>query len=381
MAAKRDYYEVLGVSRGASPDEIKAAYRKLARKFHPDVNREDENASEKFKEINDAYEVLSDEQKRAAYDRFGHDAFDPTRNAGGFGGFGGFGSEGMGGFGDIFDLIFGAGAGSGRRTRSGPQSGADKEMRLEITFEDAVFGVVKDIEISRMEKCDHCKGNGAEPGTAIKTCPQCNGSGQVRSVQNTPFGRFETVRPCSKCGGEGKVLEKPCAECRGTGQTRKNRHIEVRIPAGIDSGSRLRIQGEGEPGIRGGAPGDLYITVMVKPHAHFKRDGYTLITTVDIDFVQAALGAELEIPLLGGASHRLVIPEGTQPGDTIMVKGKGVPYLHSHRQGDLRVVIKVSIPRKINKKQKELLQSFREEDEKRSKKDKGIFEKFKDAMG
>ncbi|WP_054691909.1 molecular chaperone DnaJ [Syntrophomonas palmitatica] len=381
MATKRDLYEVLGVSRNASPDDIKAAYRKMARKYHPDVNREDPNASEKFKEINDAYEILSDDQKRATYDRFGHDAFDPTKNTGGFGGgFGGFG-EGMGGFGDIFDLIFGQGAGMGKRSRSGPQRGADRELRMDINFEDAVFGLEKEIEIARIEKCDRCKGSGAEEGSQVKNCPTCNGSGQARTVQSTPFGRFETVRPCSRCHGEGKIIEKPCSECRGTGQVKKNRRIEVRIPAGIDSGSRLRIQGEGEQGQKGGPPGDLYITVAVKPHPHFKRDGYTLITTAEINFVQATLGAEIDIPLLGGAVHKLLIPEGTQPGDVITVKGKGVPHLHGARQGDLKVIIKVNIPKKITKKQRELLQVFYNDDDKSGKKDKGLFDKFKDAMG
>jgi len=375
MSTKRDYYELLGVSSNATPEEIKSAYRKMARKYHPDVNREDENASEKFKEINDAYEVLSDPQKRSLYDSYGHDAFDPTKNAGGFGG--GFGEGG--GFGDIFDLLFGGGGGN-RRARSGPQRGADRELRMEINFEDAVFGLQKDIEVTRVEQCEHCNGNGAEPGTPIKTCTTCQGTGQARTVQSTPFGRFETVRPCTKCGGEGKSIEKPCTECKGTGKSRKNRRIEVRIPAGIDSGSRLRIQGEGEQGVKGGPPGDLFISISVKPHATFKRDGYTLITTVDIDFVQAALGSEIEIALLGGTLHKLTIPEGTQPGDVITVKGKGIPYLHSHRQGDLKVIVKVSIPKKLTKKQKELLQAFKD-DEKPHKKEKGLIDKMKDAMG
>lgn len=372
MSTKRDYYELLGVSSNATPEEIKAAYRKMARKYHPDVNREDENASEKFKEINDAYEVLSDPQKRSAYDAYGHDAFDPTKNMGGYG-------EGMGGFGDIFDLLFGGGGG-GRRARSGPQRGADRELRMDINFEDAVFGLQKEIEVSRVENCEHCNGNGAEPGTPIKTCSACQGTGQARTVQSTPFGRFETVRPCTKCGGEGKTIEKPCGECKGTGKTRKTRRIEVRIPAGIDSGSRLRIQGEGEQGAKGGPPGDLFISISVRPHAIFKRDGYTLITTVEIGFVQAALGSEIEIALLGGATHKLAIPEGTQPGDVITVKGKGIPYLHSHRQGDLKIIIKVTIPKKLTKKQKELLQAFHS-DEKPGKKEKGLIDKMKDAMG
>ncbi|HBQ24886.1 MAG TPA: molecular chaperone DnaJ [Syntrophomonas sp.] len=380
MATKRDFYEVLGVSKNATAEDIKKAYRQMARKYHPDVNRDDPNAADKFKEVNDAYEVLSDDNKKAAYDRFGHDAFDPTRNAGGFGGgFGGFGD--MGGFGDIFDLIFGGTGATGRRTRTGPQRGADLEMRLEVNFEDAVFGMEKDIELPRVEKCDKCNGSGAEPGSNVKTCPDCHGSGQVRSVQSTPFGRFETVRPCSRCHGEGKIIEKPCSACRGNGQVRKTRKIQVRIPAGVDSGSRLRIQNEGEQGIRGGPPGDLYITILVRPHPRLQRDGYNLIATQSIDFVQAALGAQVEIPLLGGASHVLNIPEGTQPGDVITVRGKGIPHLHSHRQGDLRVVIEVTIPKRLSKRQKELLMAFNDDNEEEKAGKKGIFDKFKDAMG
>ena len=380
MATKRDFYEVLGVSKNATAEEIKKAYRQAARKYHPDVNRDDPNAADKFKEVNDAYEVLSDDNKRAAYDRFGHDAFDPTRNPGGFGGgFGGFGD--MGGFGDIFDLIFGGTGAAGRRTRTGPQRGADLEMRLEVNFEDAVFGMEKDIELPRVEKCDKCNGSGAEPGSDVKKCPDCHGSGQVRSVQSTPFGRFETVRPCNRCHGEGKIVEKPCSACRGNGQVRKTRKIQVRIPAGVDSGSRLRIQNEGEQGTRGGPPGDLYITILVRPHPRLQRDGYNLITTQSIDFVQAALGTQVEIPLLGGASHELNIPEGTQPGDIITVRGKGIPHLHSHRQGDLRVIIEVTIPKRLSKKQRELLMAFNDDNEEEKAGKKGIFDKFKDAMG
>lgn len=372
MSSKRDFYEVLGISKNATQEEIKKAYRQMARKHHPDVARDDDNAAEKFKEINDAYEVLSDEQKRAAYDRFGHDAFDPNRN-----GFGGFGDFGSGGFTDLFDLFFG-GAGGGRRR--GPQRGADKEMRLDINFEDAVFGLQKDVELSRIEKCEKCNGNGAEPGTPIKTCPSCQGSGQTRAVQNTPFGRIETMRTCTRCQGEGKIIEKPCVACKGSGQVRKKRKINVRIPAGIDTGMRLRIQNEGEQGIYGGPAGDLFITIVVKPHARFKREDFNLITRLSINFVQAALGAELEVPLLGGASHFLKIPGGTQPGEIITVKGKGIPHINSQRWGDLKIVIDVSIPTKLTKKQRTLLASFFEEgDDKEAK--KNIFGKFKGAMG
>lgn len=379
MSAKRDLYEVLGVSRQATADEIKKAYRQLARKYHPDVNREDPNASEKFKEVSEAYEILSDPQKRAAYDRFGHDAFDPASGAGGFGGFGGFDFEDLGGgFGDLFDMIFGSG-GSRNRRRTGPQRGADREVRLDLEFEDALFGLEKEISISRVEKCDQCNGSGAQPGSNVATCPTCQGSGQVRSVQSTPFGRFETVRPCNRCHGEGKIIEKPCSKCRGSGQVKKARNINVRIPAGVDTGSRIRIQGEGEQGVRGGPAGDLYIIIVVGEHPRFQRDGTTLITRLNIDFVQAALGDTIEMELPGGARHELQIPEGTQPGDVLTVRGKGVPNLHNQRQGDLKVVIQVTIPRKLSKRQKEILNSFHEEEDKHNK--KGIFEKFKDAMG
>lgn len=376
MATKRDYYDVLGVSKNASPEEIKKAYRQLAKKYHPDVNKEDENAADKFKEVAEAYEILSDDQKRATYDRFGHDAFDPTK--GGAGGFGGFG-EGMGGFGDIFDLLFGN-AGGGQRKRTGPQRGSDREVRLDINFEDAVFGMEKDFDIQRVEKCSQCSGSGAEPGSQAKTCTQCQGAGQVRSSQSTPFGRFETVKTCPKCQGEGKIIEKPCTACKGSGKTRKKRTINVRIPAGIDTGSRLRMSGEGEAGINGGPSGDLYITIVVKPHERFTREGYNLICDVEIDFVQAALGAEIDVPLLGGASHKVTIPAGTQPGDVITVKGKGIPHLHSQRSGELKVIVKIKIPTKLTKKQKELLTAFHEEGEEKAGK-KGIIDKFKDAMG
>jgi len=237
------------------------------------------------------------------------------------------------------------------------------------------------LKLPGWKTCDHCKGNGAEPGTKIKSCPECNGSGQVRSVQNTPFGRFETMRTCSRCRGEGRVLEKPCTKCRGNGQVRKPRKLNVRIPAGIDTGSRMRIQGEGEQGLRGGPAGDLYVVIVVKPHPVFTREGYTLIRTLNVNFVQAALGADLEIPLLGGASHSLHIPEGTQPGTSLYVKGKGVPHLNGHRTGDLQIIVEVSIPTKLNKRQRELLTAFYDSESEERTEKKGLFEKFKDAMG
>ena len=376
MAAKRDYYEVLGLTKAASPEEIKKAYRQNAKKYHPDVNKEDENAEAKFKEVAEAYEILSDSQKKAAYDQYGHDAFDPNRM--GAGGFGGADFGGAGGFGDIFDLFFGGGGGGQRRR--GPQRGADREVRLDINFEDAVFGTEKEMEIMRVENCDKCDGSGAEPGSKPKTCTQCQGTGQTRQVQNTPFGRFETARTCSKCNGEGKIIEKPCPVCKGRGKVKRKRIINVRVPAGIDTGSRLRIQAEGEQGELGGPPGDLYIVIVVRPHARFKRDGYTLLCNLDINIVQAALGAEIEIPLLGGDNHKLLIPEGTQPGDVITVKNKGIPHLQSHRNGDLKVLVNVKIPTRLNKRQKELLSTFYIDSEDKDGK-KGIFDKLKDAIG
>jgi chaperone protein DnaJ len=375
MAAKRDYYEVLDLSKTASQEEIKKAYRRKAKQYHPDVNKDDENAAEKFKEVAEAYEVLSDDQKRAAYDQYGHDAFDPNRmGAGGFGG--GFG--GAGGFGDIFDIFFGA-AGGGQRRR-GPQRGSDREVRLDINFEDAVFGAEKEMELMRMENCDKCNGSGAEPGTQPKICPQCQGTGQVRSVQSTPFGRFETSRTCGKCNGEGKIIEKPCTACKGKGKVRRKRIINVRIPAGIDTGSRLRIQAEGEEGTLGGPPGDLYIVLVVRPHTRFRRDGYTLICDLDLNIVQASLGAEVDLPLLGGDIHKLTIPEGTQPGDVLTVKNKGISHLQSHRYGDLKVLVNVKIPTRLSKRQKELLTAFYADGEDKDGK-KGIFDKLKDAIG
>ncbi|NLN87619.1 MAG: molecular chaperone DnaJ [Syntrophomonadaceae bacterium] len=371
MASKRDYYDALGLNREASADEIKKAYRQKAKKYHPDVNKEDANAAEKFKEVAEAYEVLSDPQKRAAYDQYGHDAFDPSRMGGGFSDFGG-----MGGFGDIFDMFFG---GAGAQRRQGPQRGADREVRLDISFEEAIFGAEKEMGLTRVENCEKCDGSGAEPGSPINTCPQCHGSGRMRNVQNTPFGRFETTHTCNRCNGEGKIIEKPCSTCRGRGTVKRKRAINVRIPAGIDTGARLRIQGEGEEGILGGPAGDLFIVVVVKNHPRFKRDRYTLICDLDINMVQAALGAEVEIPLFRGDSHLLQVPEGTQPGDVLTVKNKGIPHLQGSRNGDLKIRVNVKIPTRLNKRQKELLASLFDGEDKESK--KGLFNKLKDAMG
>lgn len=376
MASKRDYYDVLGVSRDASQEEIKKAYRKLALKYHPDVNPDKKEADAKFKEINEAYEVLSDPEKRATYDRFGHSAFDPSQGPGGFGGAG----FDFGGFEDIFDMFFGTGT-RGRRT--GPVRGADREMEIEISLEDAVFGVEKEIQIPRMENCDTCKGSGAQPGTEIKTCTVCGGTGQVRNVQATPFGRFETVRTCHRCNGQGKVIEKPCKKCNGSGKVRKVRKVNLRIPAGVDTGSRLRMQGEGEPGLNGGPAGDLYVHVVVRAHELYERRGNDLICEIPISFVDAALGAEITVPTLDG-EHKLNIPEGTQTGTVFKIKGKGVPSLRTHRRGDQIVVVKVKVPTGLSEKQKDLLREFAQEEERQKdlpRKEKGFFDKFKDAFG
>ncbi|HHT06382.1 MAG TPA: molecular chaperone DnaJ [Hydrogenispora sp.] len=374
--AKRDYYEVLGVERGASEEEIKKAYRRLARKYHPDVNKDDPQAEEKFKEINEAHEVLSDPQKRAAYDRFGHAGTDPNFGAGaGAGGFGDFSFEG---FGDIFDMFFGGG---GRRQRTGPQKGADLRYDLRIEFEEAAFGKETTIKVPRTELCSTCHGNRAKPGTPIKTCPNCGGSGQVHSVQNTMFGRFSTVRPCDRCQGEGKIIETPCPTCAGRGRLRQVRTIEITIPAGVDTGHRLRVAGEGEAGERGGPPGDLYVYITVKPHPLFKRTGNDLILEQKISFAQAALGATIEVPTLEGTAT-LKIPEGTQTGTLFRLRGKGVPHLRGSGRGDELVRVRIDVPTKLNQAQREAIRQVAEAfGEEVALPEKGFIGKVKEAFG
>ncbi|NLY91286.1 MAG: molecular chaperone DnaJ [Firmicutes bacterium] len=375
--AKRDYYEVLGVSKGASEEEIKKAYRRLARQYHPDVNKEDPNAEEKFKEINEAYEVLSDPQKRAAYDRFGHAGTDPNFG-GGTGGFGDFSFGGFDGFGDIFDMFFGSG---GRRRRTGPERGADLRYDLRIEFEDAAFGKETTIKVPRTEVCSTCHGNRAKPGTPIKTCPVCGGSGQVQSVQTTPFGRFSTVRTCDRCQGEGKIIETPCPTCAGRGRVRRVREIKITIPAGVDTGHRLRVSGEGEAGERGGPPGDLYVYLSVNPHPLFKRSGNDLILEQPISFAQAALGATIEVPTLEGTAT-LKIPEGTQPGTQFRIRGKGIPYLQGSGRGDELVRVHIEVPKKLSAAQREAIQQLAEAfGEEVAPPEKGFINKVKEAFG
>jgi len=358
--AKRDYYEVLGVQKNATADELKKAYRKLALKYHPDRNKGNAEAEEKFKEINEAYSVLSDETKRSQYDQLGHDAFEQAQQGGGaggnpFGGFGGFSGSGMD---DIFDMFFGGQGGrGGRASNAGPRRGADLRFDLEISFEEAAFGVEKEINLYRDETCDHCHGTGAEPGSKIETCPECHGSGYVRFTQNTMFGQMVNERPCSKCHGEGKIVSEPCKECRGKGTKKKNKHLKVKVPAGVDNGSRLRVAGEGEAGTKGGPSGDLYVYLYVKQHKFFDRDGTTVICEVPINIVQATLGAEVKIPTLDG-QVTMKVPEGTQPGKVMRLKGKGIPSLRGGMRGDQLVRIKVVVPTKLNDKQKDALRAF-----------------------
>lgn len=379
MADKRDYYEILGVPRTASQEEIKKAYRKLARKYHPDVNPGDPTAEEKFKEINEAYEVLSDEQKKAQYDQFGHAAFDASAFSD-YGGTGGFGDFGFDIFGDIFDMFTG-----GRTTRTrqaGPERGADLQYDLEITLEEAATGIERDIEVFREETCTACGGSGAAPGNSTSTCPTCGGTGELRQERATPFGRMINVTTCLRCGGRGQIITKPCPECNGSGRVRRTRRIHVKVPAGVDTGARLRLAGEGAPGVRGGPPGDLYVFITVKPHKVFERQRDNLYTKVEINIAQAALGAEVDVPTLEG-KVKLSIPEGTQSGTRFRLRGKGMPSLRGHGRGDLFVTVVVQTPVNLTIKQRQLLQELAETlgTEDQSREDKGFFKKVRDALG
>ena len=365
MSEKRDYYEVLGVSKDADAKEIKKAYRKLAMKYHPDKNPGDKAAEEKFKEINEAYEVLSDEEKRSTYDRFGHDGLNGQAGFGGGQGFGGFGgSGGFGGFEDIFGDIFGSGFGGfggsgGSSRRRGPRRGADIRQSVTIKFEEAAFGKKIKVKINRSEECDECHGSGAKPGTTKKTCPTCHGSGTVQSVQRTPFGNIASQRTCSTCNGEGEINESPCNKCHGKGSVRKTKTIEVDIPAGIDDGQMIKLSGQGEVGEKGGPRGDLYIVVNVQKHDIFTREGYDVYIEMPIRFTQAALGDKLEVPTLDGKVS-YTLPEGTQTGTVFRLREKGIPKLRSNSRGDQYVKVIIDTPKKLNDEQKELLRKFDE---------------------
>ncbi|MBQ1342956.1 MAG: molecular chaperone DnaJ [Firmicutes bacterium] len=355
MAEKRDYYEVLGVGRNATPEEIKKAYKKLAKKYHPDLNPDSKTAEEKFKEVSEAYSVLSDDNQRARYDQFGHEGLN-GQGMGGFGGFGGFGGQGFD-MGDIFSSFFGGGFGGQTRDPSAPQRGGDLRLDLTVTFEEAAKGVEKEVSVTRMEACPDCKGSGAKPGTGRETCSQCNGSGRVRLNQTTPFGQFQTVKTCSACGGSGSVIKEPCPKCGGSGRVRKHHKIKVNVPAGVDNGSRLRMQGEGEGGVNGGSNGDLFIYVTVKPHKFFKREGDNVFLEQQISFAEAALGADIEVPTLDGPV-KLTIPEGTQTGTTFRLRGRGFPKLRGYGRGDQHVRVKLFTPQRLSDEQKELLRKF-----------------------
>ena len=372
---KRDYYEVLGVSKSATEDELKKAYRKLAKQYHPDLHPDDKEAEAKFKEINEAYAVLSDSNTRAKYDQFGHAGVDPNfgAGAGGWGGFdGGFADFDLG---SIFDSFFGGGA---ARTRStGPQKGESLRTSVRISFEEAAFGCEKEVTIHRSETCEECGGSGAAKGTTAETCSECHGTGTVRIQRQTPMGVFSSTSPCRKCNGTGKIISNPCKACKGSGAVRRQRKISVQIPAGIDDGQVISLRGQGNSGKRGGPAGDLLISVGVRPHPLFRRDGDSVFCEAPITFAQAALGAELEIPTLDGKVS-YTLPEGTQTGTTFRLRGQGIPHLHGKGRGDQYVTVTVEVPKNLTDDQKEQLRQFEASlHEGNHAKRKSFFEKFK----
>lgn len=379
MADKKDYYEVLGVDRGASDDEIKKAYRQAAKKYHPDLNPGDKEAEAKFKEVNEAYEVLSDKDKRARYDQFGHAGVDPNYGAGaggaGFGGFGDFGD-----IGDIFSSFFGGGFGGQRSNPNAPRRGSDVSTGVTISFEEAAKGCKKTVRVTAIDGCTDCKGTGAAEGSTPKTCPSCHGTGHIKVVQRTPFGQMQTQRPCDQCRGTGRIIEKPCRTCGGKGKVRRTRDIEVNIPAGIDDGQILAVRGKGDAGINGGPAGDLNIAVSVRPHPIFERSGTDVYCEIPITFVQAALGADIDVPTLDGKVN-LKIREGTQPGDKFRLKGKGIVRTNSSYRGDQYVIVNVEVPKNLTSAQKKALKDFESQSsEGNYSKRKGFFEKVKDAF-
>ncbi|MEK7675989.1 MAG: molecular chaperone DnaJ [Verrucomicrobiota bacterium] len=378
--AKRDYYEVLGVDRNVGEEEIKKAYRKLALKYHPDKNPGDKTAEEKFKELGEAYEALSDPQKRAAYDQYGHAAFDPRAR--------GYSAARGGGFHDPFDIfreVFGGGGsgsifddffGASRPDPTGPQRGSDLRYDMEIQFEEAVLGCDKEISLTKLEACEACRGTGAESGSGLRVCPTCGGRGQVISSR----GIFSIAQTCSRCEGAGRIIEKPCRVCHGAGRQERTSKIKLKIPPGVDTGARLRSSGNGEAGTRGGSPGDLYVVLHVKPHEIFQRDGDDLICDVPVQFVQAALGAEIEVPTLTGKAQ-IKIPPGTQSGTIFRLKGKGAKNLQGYGHGDLHVRVTVEVPAHLNSEQRAKLQEFAELcDANVNPLSKGFFEKARNLF-
>ena len=355
MAEKRDYYEALGLQKGASEDEIKKAFRQNAKKYHPDVNPGNASAEARFKEVNEAYEVLSDPQKKTRYDQFGHAGVDPNFGAGGgFGGFSGFGGMDFD-LGDIFGSIFGGGS-SGRNPNA-PRRGERVRAEAIITFEEAAFGCDKDVSVMRVESCDECGGTGCKKGTTAESCGQCGGKGTVTTQQRTPFGVMQSTADCPKCAGRGKIIHQPCEKCRGLGLVRRSRKIKVNIPAGIDDGQTISMRGQGGAGINGGEPGDLYVTVSVLEHPIFQRQGNAVLVGMPISFVQAALGTELEVPTLDG-KVKYTIPEGTQTGTVFRLRGKGIKNLRGIGRGDQFVTVAVDVPIALSAEQRDLLRKF-----------------------
>lgn len=357
MAEKRDYYEVLGIAKSASADEIKSAYRKLAKKYHPDLNPGDKEAEEKFKEIGEAYEILSDQQKRARYDQFGHAGVDPNygAGAGGFGGFGG-GVDLGDLFGDLGD-IFGMGGGRRRANPNAPRKGSDIRVSLVLSFMEAVHGCTKTVSVNRQDVCTECGGSGAAKGTSPDTCPDCHGTGYITVQQRTPFGVMQSSQPCTRCGGKGKVIKSPCSKCHGSGKTSSTKRVEVKVPAGIDDDQSLCLQGLGDAGLNGGPSGDLYVIVTVRPDAMFERDRFDVHVTVPITYSQAVLGAEVEVPTVDG-KVKYDVPEGTQSGTVFRLRGKGIQYIRGRGRGDQYVHVVVEIPKKLTKTQREALKKF-----------------------
>ena len=374
---KRDYYEVLGDDRSVSDDELKKAYRKAAKKYHPDLNPGDAAAEKAFKEVNEAYEVLSDKEKRSRYDQFGHAGVDPNFGAGG--GYGGGFNGDFGDLGDIFGSFFGGGFGGSRRANpNAPRRGNDASAAVNISFEEAAKGCKQTVKVTKIETCDECGGSGAKKGTSSKTCPVCHGTGQVTSSQRTPFGVFQTQTVCSNCNGSGKVIENPCTKCNGKGRIRHTVQETVDIPAGIDDGQVIRLRGKGDSGVNGGPSGDLNITVNVRPHPIFSRNGYDVYCEIPITFVEAALGGDITVPTLDG-KVKFTIHEGTQPGDEFKLRGKGIQRLNYSGRGDQYVKITVEVPKNLSHEQKEKLKEFEAlSSDKNYKTQKSFMDKVKD---
>ena len=378
MADKRDYYEVLGISKNASEDEIKKAYRSLAKKYHPDMNPGDAEAEARFKEVNEAYDVLSDSDKRAKYDRFGHDAFDPASGGGGYGGFGGFGGADFD-FGDIFSSFFGGGGGSSRSRANAPQEGDDVGTRVSISFEEAAFGCKKEVSFARIESCPDCGGSGAQGSSDVEKCPECHGLGRVTVRQQTMLGYMQTQRTCQRCAGRGKIIKNPCKNCNGKGRIRINKKLEVNIPSGIDNGQNIILRGQGSAGLNGGPSGNLIIEIRVREDKIFRREGNNIYCEVPISFAEATLGAEIDVPVLGGGSEKFRIPEGTQSGTTFRLKNKGIKHLNSNAKGDMYVSVVVEVPKSLSRKQKEALKELEKTLSDASyEKRKSFFERLKD---